>query len=162
MTKATVQRLFVFIFAGLIAQYALVGVMGTVASEPWPAVVLPGFKSVYDNGDEIVFDKASIQIRFTDGGSAIVRTPMFLHEMPGSHHAVFLSRQCRPASLSGTRATERCMRDEKRQWFVSRAHTFFPDRSVKSVDIVWSRLRFAPNVDAEPRHTPLDTLRLSV
>lgn len=160
MSEARVRRLFVAVFLSLIVQYGLVGVFGAISSEPWPAVVLPGFKSVYDNGEEFVFNEPEIQVVFDDQTTSTVRAPTFLREMPGSHHAVFLSKQCRPESMSGTEDTERCLRDGNRAWFLSRAQEIFPRRSVQGVQIVWSKMRFDPATDAKPRRTPLGTLRI--
>jgi hypothetical protein len=160
MSETSVRRLFVAVFLGLILQYGLVGIVGAIASEPWPAIVLPGFKSVYDNGEEFIFDEPEIQVVFEDQSASPVRAPTFLREMPGSHHAVFLSQQCRPASMSGTDDTERCLREGNRAWFLSRAREIFPERSVQGVRVVWSKMRFDPATDAQPRRTPLDTLRI--
>lgn len=160
MSETGIRRLFVAVFLGLIVQYGLVGIVGAIASEPWPAVVLPGFKSVYDNGEEFVFDEPEIQVVFADQSASPVRAPTFLREMPGSHHAVFLSQQCRPESMSGTEDTERCLWSGNRAWFLSRAREIFPERSVRAVRVVWSNMRFDPATDAQPRRTPLDTLHI--
>ncbi len=45
--KKTVKRIFIFFLCYLPIQYGLVGVVGYYQSEPWPAFVFPGFKSVH-------------------------------------------------------------------------------------------------------------------
>jgi len=52
-SKRSVTVLFIFFVAYLPLQYGAVGVVGLMASEPWPAFVLPGFKNIYSAGDRV-------------------------------------------------------------------------------------------------------------
>lgn len=160
MSRSSVRQLFLIAFVVLIVQYGLVGLIGVYASEPWPAVVLPAFKSVYATDNAFTVEKARIEVTFADETAVTIPTPQFLRPLPRSHHPSFLSTQCRPSSLSGTTDTESCLTSDGSQWFTHRAHTQFPDRSIKSVDVIWQRLQF----DARKKQrsaTPLDTLTLS-
>jgi hypothetical protein len=160
MTRAQVRQLFGAAALFLVLQYGLVGVIGLIASEPWPAVVLPGFKSVYATTDAVTVEKAAIEVVFRGGNRTAVETPRFLAPMPRSHQASFLQKQCRPASLSGTRATERCRSESGRQWFLQRASHLFPNRSVRHVNVQWQRLRFDPETGRTTR-IPRATILLS-
>lgn len=55
MKTKTVRTIFIAVLIYLPLQYGIVGIVGYHHSEPWPAFVFPGFKSVhvYDNGFEI-------------------------------------------------------------------------------------------------------------
>lgn len=46
MRKKRIRRLFIVVMIILPLQYAVVGIVGYVDAEPWPAFVFPGFKSV--------------------------------------------------------------------------------------------------------------------
>lgn len=160
MSRSTVRRLFVVVFVALAVQYGLVGLVGVYASEPWPAVVLPGFKSVYATGERFRVEKPSIDVVFANEGREAVPSSRFLDPLPRSHHPSFLSAQCRPVSLSGTKETEACRRPGGQQWFVDRARALYPDRSVRTVEVVWGYLYFDPGT-RRVATAPLDTLRLS-
>ena len=53
MNKRSVIRLFIAVMIFMLIQYAVVGIVGELHSEPWPAFVLPGFKNVYVSGDDL-------------------------------------------------------------------------------------------------------------
>jgi hypothetical protein len=53
MKAKTVRTVFIAVLIYLPLQYGIVGIVGYYHSEPWPAFVFPGFKSVHDNGFEI-------------------------------------------------------------------------------------------------------------
>jgi hypothetical protein len=141
-------------------QYGLVGLVGTYASEPWPAVVLPGFKSVYETEGEIAVEQAAFQVVFVDGGRAAIAPAQMLAPLPRSHHPSFLRAQCRPASLSGTGRTERCRHPDARRWFLARAGTLFPSRAIREVHVTWERLEIGPRGTVH-RRVFLDALRLT-
>lgn len=51
MNAKAVRNLFIFFLIWLPVQYALVGILGVIHREPWPAFTFPGFKSVYVYSD---------------------------------------------------------------------------------------------------------------
>src|SRR5690625_4897206 len=55
MDRKVVKRIFILTILCLILQYGVVGLAGYYHSEPWPAFVFPGFRSVlaYEEGFEI-------------------------------------------------------------------------------------------------------------
>lgn len=155
MSRSTVRSLFVTTLVVLVLQYGLVGIVGVYASEPWPAVVLPAFKSVYSTEGTFDVTQTTLEVRFANAPSSSISTTNFLSLLPRSHHSAFLQTQCPPNPVSAA-----CQTPAGRNWFVNRARTLFPNRTVRSVDLVWSRLRF--NLSTKRTTTvPLDTLHFS-
>jgi len=163
MSRTRIRRLFVVVLVVLPLQYALVGLIGWVDREPWPALVLPGFKTVYATNDTLEVVRPSLVAYSTADTAHPLSIPQFLDPLPRSHHAAFFREQCRLAFLSGTPATERCLAPEAQRWFVDRADTLLPGITIQRVDIVWSRLRIAPNQlsTQAPATTPLGRLTLT-
>lgn len=90
MNRKTVKRIFIGAGLFLILQYAAVGVVGYYYSEPWPAFVFPGFKSVhvFDDG----FEVARFEFHFPAANAdTVVVTPQALFsEIPDSQLPGFL------------------------------------------------------------------------
>ncbi len=165
MKRSSVRRLFVVVLVALPVQYALVGVVGLRESEPWPAVVMPGFKSVYDGQDTLAVPGYQLEVVFADpsaDGPAREAVPVgrLLAPLPASHYPAFLSHQCRPARRSGTAATERCRRPAARRWFAQRLDALYPERDARRLDVIWGRYYRTPG--APTRYAPRDTLSLSL
>lgn len=160
MSRPPVRLVFALVGAVLLLQYGVVGLVGLHGSEPWPAVLLPGFKKIYETSEGFSMERAQIEVVFKNGTRASVPIDRFLAPLPRSHHPSFFEKQCRPASLTGTSRSERCRTPEGRRWFVARAGHLFPDRSIRGVDVVWERLRIEPET-ASSTTRPLDTLRIS-
>lgn len=159
MSRSGIRRLFVGALVVLVVQYGLVGIVGAVASEPWPAIVLPGFKTVYTTSGAVEVPQTTVDVLYADGTRRSMPPATFLSLLPRSHHSAFLRAQCRPASLSGTAKTERCLSPDGARWFIRRAATLAPEQTIRGVDVVWSRLRYAPN-ERTATTTPLDTLHI--
>lgn len=64
--KGKIRKLFVVLLLFLPLQYGLVGIIGELHSEPWPAFVFPGFKSVYSTGAAIEIDEHLFRIYSVD------------------------------------------------------------------------------------------------
>lgn len=159
MPETTVRRLFVAVIVGLVIQHGLVGIVGLYVSEPWPAIVLPAFKDVHGRSGVVESKDQHIDVVLTDGERVSFERPQFMTFMPIIHQSVFLKNQCQPTTLSGSEATDVCRHPEGKPLFLDRARTLFPEKNVRSVDIIWKRLR----VDVQTRASetiPLDTLRL--
>jgi hypothetical protein len=153
--------LFAAVGVGLVLQYAAVGLAGLhYGTEPWPAVVLPGFKTVYDDGTSILVERPTVHVVFDDGAREPVELSRLLAPLPRSHHASFLRAQCRPAALSGTDDTERCRSGAGRRWVLERAAAVAPTRSVRAVVVTWEHLRLDP-ASGTTVAQPLDSLSLA-
>lgn len=159
MSRSLVRRIVVGVALLLVVQYGLVGLIGVVASEPWPAVVLPAFKAVYSASDAVEVVQPSVEVVRGDGSRTRLDVATFLAMLPRSHHDAFFRTVCRPASISGTDATERCQTPDGARWFVQRAATLAHETDVQAVDVVWSRLRYAPSTGLQTA-LPVDTLRV--
>ena len=156
MSRATVRSLFIGVFVLLVVQYGLVGIVGVYASEPWPAVVLPAFKSVYETSDTLRVEQTTIDVGFKNGGRTTVSPSRFLSILPRSHHASFLQEQCRTTSDS---SVPPCATNTGRRWFFKRAQTLFPGQTVTSIKVIRTQMRFV--VTSQSATTiPIDTLQL--
>lgn len=160
MSRANVRRLFIGVLVLLPAQYALVGVVGAWKSEPWPALIMPAFQASDLDADGALTDvKPELTATFASGERVAVPVRGLLQALPPSHHPAFLAKQCRPAALSGTAATEQCRRPAVRRWLQERVASQFLGRTVRRLDVTWTRLRYTPGT-ATLRTMPLDTLTL--
>lgn len=91
LSKKTVKRLFIFILIYLPLQYAVVGIVGLKSSEPWPAFVFPGFKSVYVYGDSYQLNDFVMAVENNENSLIREFTPrQFFYEIPNSQLAGFL------------------------------------------------------------------------
>ncbi len=160
MSRLAVRRLFVAVLILLPLQYALVGVVGLRWSEPWPALVMPGFQRVY-TPDALREQAARFEVTYADGHRLSLTAAAMLHALPRSHHGGVLNRQFRPAGLSGTPATERAR--EGRDWLIRQVQPYHPEADPIRLDVIWEEVRFHPLPDAPvvERH-PLDTLSIDL
>lgn len=160
MSRVSVRSLFMAALIILPLQYALVGLSGNLyGREQWPAVVLPGFKNVWDGHEAIEVTDVELTVRFADGGTAPLTVPALLADLPRSHHGAFFRTQCQPAVLSGTSDTERCRTADGRAWILRRLAALYPGQTPAALDVVWVRLTYAPTHPVA-HATPLNTLSL--
>lgn len=162
VSRRPTRPLFLVLFVLLPLQYALVGLIGLHRGEPWPALVMPGFKRVWNGEGAITTQHVSLEAYFCDGSRAGVSVLAFLSALPRSHHRAFLERQCRPASLSGSSATERCLEPAGLHWVQERLRVLYPDRHPTALHVIWSTLAYHPGAPPGEAATtqPLDTLVL--
>lgn len=91
MNTKAIKRIFIFSLIILPLQYAVVGVVGFYSSEPWPAFVFPGFKSVYVYGDSYQINQFMVEVENKEGQTIREFTPQqFFYEIPNSQVAGFL------------------------------------------------------------------------
>ena len=87
----TIKQIFLFCLIFLPLQYAVVGVVGFYSSEPWPAFVFPGFKSVYVYGESYQINQFMVEVEDKEGQTIREFTPQqFFYEIPNSQVAGFL------------------------------------------------------------------------
>lgn len=159
MTRSTIRAIFYATALGLIVQYAMVGLLGAqYDSEPWPAIVLPGFKTVYGTSDTLTIRQVEVTVYF-DNGQSSVSPPAFLAMMPRSHSTAFFRAQCAPSDDTTPSGVPPCQMPDGQRWFVERAQALFPEHPVRGVDVVWSYLHFVP-ADHSTSRTPIDTLQI--
>lgn len=116
LSKKTIKRLFIFVMIFLPIQYAMVGIVGLYSSEPWPAFVFPGFKSVYVYGDSYQINQHMLEVERKEGQIVREFTPrQFFYEIPNSQVAGFLR-----SNLDSAEDYE-AFNSETRQWLRERA-----------------------------------------
>jgi len=64
--KRKIRILFIALLLFLPLQYGMVGIIGELQSEPWPAFVFPGFKSVYSTGSSVEIEQQYFRIYTED------------------------------------------------------------------------------------------------
>lgn len=91
MTAKKIRLLFLILFITLPLQYAMVGIVGELQSEPWPAFVFPGFKSIYTYDDGHRIDQVYFEIGHHDSQEVRRMLPHHLFpELPRSQISGFL------------------------------------------------------------------------
>ena len=135
--------------------------MGLNGGEPWPALVLPGFKNVWDDGNTISMPVADFRIYFGDGTHDVADPRIVLSSIPASHHLAIMRRQFCPASISGSTGTERGRLPETRQWLATRIADLYPGKKPVRVHVEWRRLELSQG-DNFPGSVPLDTLKIEL
>lgn len=116
LSAITVKRIFIFFLIFLPLQYGVVGLVGYYSSEPWPAFVFPGFKSVYVYGDTYKINQYIVEVVNADGQQLREFTPQqFFYEIPNSQVAGFLR-----ANFDTVEDFE-TLDSETRRWFRERA-----------------------------------------
>lgn len=166
MPPSSVRRLFIAALVVLPIQYALVGVVGHYASEPWPTLVLPAFQTTWERDASIQVEQVALDVAFEDGTRVPVAVESLLADLPRSQHRGFFRSQCQPARLSGTARTERCLQPSAASWVKQQAVALFPARSPDRLDVIWNRLVYTlPRLSSTPHSTvktvPLDTLSIT-
>lgn len=66
MENRKIRTLFIVLLLFLPIQYGLVGIIGELHSEPWPAFVFPGFKNVYSTGNDVDIEQHLFRIYSND------------------------------------------------------------------------------------------------
>lgn len=93
-SKKLVSNLFIALLIFLPLQYAIVGIVGVINREPWPALVFPGFKSVYVYESGFIIEEYRFEVYSQQADSIIVASypPYeFFPELPKSQLSGFLS-----------------------------------------------------------------------
>lgn len=92
MRKKPIRKIFIVVLIYLLLQYAAVGIIGYIYSEPWPAFVFPGFKNVYvyDDGFEIVRTTFELHYINNEIKPTVVTPSQLFPEIPNSQLAGFL------------------------------------------------------------------------
>lgn len=93
MKKVQIRRLFIIMLVLLPLQHAAVGLIGYMRSEPWPAFVFPGFKNVYDSGDDITLRNAYFYAMQENEELLHIPTEEVFRGIPVSHHRGILRYQ---------------------------------------------------------------------
>lgn len=84
MKKGRVKSLFIGILIILPLQYGLVGIVGEIHSEPWPALVFPGFKSVHYFQGNYILERTHFEFEATSEkeGTRYLSPRQLFHDIP--------------------------------------------------------------------------------
>ena len=161
MNRRAIRYTFLLLFVLLPLQYAVVGLAGLKGTEPWPALVLPGFQNVWDEGSRISMPVVDFRIHFADGATEAAAPSAVFSAIPASHHLAIMRRQFCPSSISGSEATERGRLPETTAWLAGRIAELFPGRQAQRVDVEWGRLELRRG-ESSPATIPVDTLKIEL
>ncbi len=91
MKSKTIRAIFITVMIWLPVQYGIVGIVGYYQSEPWPAFVFPGFKSVYVYNEGFEIEQAYIEVWTEQGEPPVRLLPQeFFPELPLSQVPGFM------------------------------------------------------------------------
>lgn len=158
MDRRQIRILFLFFLLYLPVQYGLVGLVSLTHSEPWPAFLFPGFKSVH-NFESGTYTISELQIHAweEDAASPIVISPRELFSgIPLSQSQGFLRTHfadSRQAAELGTDA---------RQWLREEVSAIRPDVYPHRIDLVWLENRYFVERRSDGPQATRETGRLTL
>lgn len=154
MKRTSVRSLFLVTFLVLPLQYALVG-LGTLVGlgEPWPAVVQPGFQSVWDGGGAVTVLSPEFRVVFDDGDSADAPPRRVFASVPASHHLGIMRTHFDPSK-------NETVDPRTRSWLGDRFEALFGRRPART-KVIWYEVHVGWNAEA-PRRVPVDTLGFEI
>lgn len=135
--RGKIRKGFYVFFAYLIFQYVMVGVIGVIHSEPWPAFTLPGFKNVFDKGDFIEHRVPVFVVTGEAGEEHILRPSQVFRDIPVSHHNGIMRHQFNPAGKSATDRIK-VMTPEGYDWLSARIEEEAGFAGSDRILVIWS------------------------
>lgn len=134
-----VKRGFLVFIVLLIVHYTYAGWAGSHYGEPWPALLMPGFKDVYAVDQVIILKTPQFHVHFSDSGDTVASLPVdkLLEGLQFSQHAGFLRAHFNDPEFS----------QEQRRWIKQRVTRLYPDRSAKMITLEWIRQTYRPIQD---------------
>ncbi len=145
MKAKTVTYIFIFFIAYLPLQYTVVGIVGFYKSEPWPAFVFPGFKSVhvYDNGYQAEQNHFEVYI-YSKKEPKILLPHHFFPEVPLSQLPALMRNHFRGEELES-----RYFSDDAVRWLEEHAQQSV-GQEVDRLDIIEVRKYFSSTKSSTP------------
>lgn len=137
MKKTTVKKIFIFFLLYLPLQYAAVGIVGLVASEPWPAFVLPAFQNVDTTPQQVTVLNSQLTVIDDEGNiHDDIKPGIIFSGIPGSQMQGFL-RTHLGDSLRWSKKGE-----SARKWLSGRFKKSYPSIEMKSLHMKWQRMYY--------------------
>jgi hypothetical protein len=132
--------LFIALFIFLVVQYAAVGVVSLADREPWPALLFPGFKSVYEFNGGYEIDRTRFEVIVRESGkdeSRVIRLSPFglFPDLPKSQLGGFISMHF------GSSGKIHAFSEETVEWLAIQAQEVTGIRPVQ-IDVVYETLHF--------------------
>ncbi len=139
--KSKIRTLFIVLLLFLPLQYGLVGIIGELHSEPWPAFVFPGFKSVYSTGTGVEIEQHLFRVYSEDGEMIQEGRPQELFpDLPLSQIPGFMRTHFHD-SISVEHFSEKAV-----EWVYQKAQEF-SDGSADYLEIVIRKNRYLRSED---------------
>jgi hypothetical protein len=135
--KRKIRMGFYGFFAYLVFQYVMVGVIGVIYSEPWPAFTLPGFKNVFDKGEFIAHRVPVFIVTGEAGAEHTLRPAQIFRDIPVSHHNGIMRYQFNPARRTRT-DRYKVMSPEGYDWLSARIEEETGFTGYDHITVVWS------------------------
>jgi hypothetical protein len=133
------NKIFISCFIFLVLQYAVVGIVGYKKSEPWPALVLPAFKSVYSTDDLLYVDQLEFYVENNKNGQLIEVYPGSLFQDVNKSQLQGFLRTHFKDSL-----TTASFNANTRQWLKKRLKQDQSNQKICRLTIRWVRKMFSP------------------
>ncbi len=134
MKRKTVKKIFWFFILFLPLQYAAVGIVGVIKSEPWPAFVLPAFKSVYDDKDGVILTDPQLYLTGKDNRKAAkIELATLFNRIKKSQRLKFL--QMHYSNHKGLNRTSK-------KWLKKQVLQAYPGEEGNRIKITWPAIRF--------------------
>lgn len=163
MSPRRVRQLFIAFIIFLPLQYALVGLIGSIRSEPWPAFVFPGFKNVYHTADLITLRNPVFHGKNDDGSYTALSTSAILKGIPRSHHRQLLRFQFYRFGIDWDNNTKYLSEDGIKWLDKQLNYAGYTTYKADDLVLIWSSetYRVVDNKLSLIRSEPTDTIRIS-
>ncbi len=134
MKRKTVKKIFWFFILFLPLQYAAVGVVGVLKSEPWPALVLPAFKSVYENQDGIILTEPQFYLLDkNERKTAKIESETLFNKIKESQRLKFLRIHF---------SNKKGLSEGKKEWLQKQILQKYGEEFNNAIKITWPDVRF--------------------
>lgn len=135
LNQKSVKRVFIFFLCYLPLQYAMIGIIGVLISEPWPAFALPGFKNVYntENQTKIVRPYFYAKVNDKSGGYQeieITEYQLFDGIKESQMQGFIRTHFSEPQSFSS----------DAREWIQKRVEQVYPEENPIELKVVWREI----------------------
>lgn len=148
MQPRTVKKIFIFFLIYLPLQYGLVGVGSLMKTEPWPAFVLPAFKSVFTTDQTLAVDQLQLYMKDNKNDRLIEIAPDDLFaDIPRSQRQGFFRTHLRDSAAAAAWS------DDARRWIAARLPSTAVTGPYQSLRVRWVRRYY--------RASGMDTARVS-
>ena len=157
MKENTVKNILIFFLIFLPLQYAIVGVVGLMKSEPWPAFVLPAFKSVYSTDGRIVVDQLRLYAQSDDNGRVLEVDPNLLFkEVKGSQRqGIYRTHFSDSTSIAG-------FDTQTKAWLKNKINEQHPSLAADQLNIQWVKKVFNLSTTGSAGYTTKKSKQFSI
>ena len=139
MRRQSIRTLCILLLIGLPLQYGLIGLISLQHSEPWPAFIFPGFKSVHVYPDDAwTITSLDFELCCDPSAGEVQLSSMELFSgIPRSQSQGFLR------SNFGDSESVAAFEDETRVWLRRRTEELYPGYRFERLDAVWNETLYS-------------------